>query len=119
MDSNDIIYSYSDENNAIQYAGYPINKYVENGIKTGGYGNDVGKSRFDGLTVPIGLYTYKYSKQIEETPNTKVEIEVIEEPRYQRLISLVSESKGFDSATNKRRTRTKRQSKKNRKTRRG
>ena len=33
MDSNDIIYSYSNENSAIQYAGYPINKYVENELK--------------------------------------------------------------------------------------
>ena len=123
MDSNEVIYSYN-ENNDIQYAGYPFTQCIDenNGVvKVGGYGKNISNSRFEGFTVPVGLYTYKYSSHIEETPNEKIEIEVMEEPKYQKLISLVSVPKGSshsDLSKNKRKTRTKRKSKKSKKTKR-
>ena len=92
----EIVYN-EDDANVIQYAGYPITHFINNNlsIKGGNINDNTGLARLEGLTIPSGLYIYRHSDEIYDTPKgrVRVEVTVIEEPDYQKLIDNVSHGK--------------------------
>ena len=91
-----IVYK-QDDTDIIQYAGYPITRFINNNlsIKGGNINDNTGLARLEGLTIPSGLYIYRHREEIYDTPKGQLQIEVsvIEEPDYQRLIDNISHGK--------------------------
>jgi len=92
----EIMYN-EDDANIIQYAGYPITRFINNNlsIKGGNINDNTGLARLEGLTIPAGLYIYRHSQEMYDTPKGQMQIEVsvIEEPDYQKLIDNISHGK--------------------------
>ena len=92
----EIIYN-EDDANIIQYAGYPITHFINNNlsIKGGNINDNTGLARLEGLTIPSGLYIYRHNREIYDTPNGQLQIEVsvIEEHDYQKLLDNISHGK--------------------------
>lgn len=111
--TQDILFNNSndDDNDPdnIQYAGYPI---VKNMLSTegGSAANNAGTSRLDGLTIPVGLYIYNYSR---ETPHIKqqqqIEIGVVDDVMFDKLLGKMSHK-----LSSKKHPKSKRQTKKRR-----
>ena len=91
-----IVYK-QDDADIIQYAGYPITRFINNNlsIKGGNINDNTGLTRLDGLTIPSGLYIYRHKEEIYDTPKGQVQLEVsvIEEHEYQRLLDNISHGK--------------------------
>lgn len=99
----EIVFNQDENNGLLQYAGYPITRFIKNQSDTfGGSGTsptDMGLARLEGLTIPVGLYTYRYSQEIYDTPREQLEVTVIEEPTHQRLIENIAPSKSKRNKT--------------------
>jgi len=89
-----ILYQTGDDGNIIQYAGYPITQFIQNEDVILGGQTNVGISRLDGLTIPVGLYSYKEKaiQQCDDKPSIEMEITVIEEPIYQKLLDNIGDT---------------------------
>lgn len=114
--TQDILFNKTDDDDDkdtdnIQYAGYPI---VSNIMSTGGgsgsASTNIGTSRLDGLTIPVGLYIYNYSR---ETPlhrqEQHIEIGVVDDETFDKLLRKVSHK-----LSKKKQPNTKRHTKKRR-----
>lgn len=100
----EIVFNEDENNGMLQYAGYPITRFIKNQSETSGgsgtaHPNDVGLARLEGLTIPVGLYTYRYSREIYDTPREQLEVTVIEEPTHQRLLENIAPLKSRHNKT--------------------
>ena len=110
-----IVYK-QDDAEIIQYAGFPIIRFINNNlsIKGGNINDNTGLTRLDGLTIPSGLYIYRHKEEIYDTPKGQVQLEVsvIEEHEYQRLIDNISSQSTKKTKSKKSTKSTKRKNKK-------